>query len=209
MMRRATALICLLLLWDGCGQPVAIYEAPTVDVGKVPDQNLQPCNDQKPCSLGLFCVEGLCRPDNTPDSAAIEQPKDTFTPPPDSNPQDIVQPTPDTKPVTPDPGPQEDPGPPEPPVVQCNQPGSGADCEDVLEVCRINEPDKTLTCSGSVGFGPYKAPCSVHPQCDILFGCHHGVCTTYCQLQFGNAECFPDMPNCKNVGHPAWGACGP
>ncbi len=206
MILRALA-IALIWAGTGCGQPAAIYEA-AIDVGKVPPQQNTVCNDQKPCPQGMVCFENLCQPQQPVPGADVWQPPPDVWQPPI---QDTNQQIPDTVQPPPDPGPQEDTGPPDPPPTQCTLPGKGhpdSQCTEVLEVCRIN-PDKTLTCSGSVGFGPYNSPCTDHTQCDILFGCHNGKCTTYCELQFGSAQCFPDLPNCKNVGHPSWGACGP
>lgn len=232
MLRRMRALaISLIALCLGCGEPAAIIDAP--DLGFPGNPKLTPCNDENPCQAGQQCVDSLCQSD-TGSTGGTTEGTTTATPPDPQDagtstgePEDIVEQPLDEgggSTGTPDPGgpPDEggttgppdpgqvvpDPGPPDPPVEACTIPGKGDDCEQPFqETCRIE--DGALTCSGSFGFGPFNSNCSEHAHCDLLFGCHFSKCTTYCQLQFGNAECIGALPNCKNVGHATWGACSP
>ncbi len=195
----------------GCGQPAAIFEAPPQeDLGPAVQQQLTPCNDNKPCPAGQICVDDLCKPDDgtvvTPD---VPDTPDTTNQPPD------IPATPDPGPATPDPGPATpDPGKDTKPQVdpedlKCPIPGkfgTEVGCGPI-EACRIVDNGGT-DCITSTVANPYKSPCQSHDTCDLLYGCHHGICTTYCELQFGDANCF-DGAKCLTVGHPTFGACKP
>lgn len=205
------------LLIVGCGSPADIIDAP--DIGYKGNPRYQPCNDSAPCPQGQECIADLCKPVVPPAADATTAPLDT--PDPGSTLPDTSPPAPDPGPTpppdaagppdpgpTPDPGPAPDTKPPDPGPAACTMPGSGNECDEPFaEVCRVDEATGAKTCSTTTSFKPFGAPCLQHEECDILFACHKGVCTKYCQLQFLGSECPASVPKCLNVGDPVWGAC--
>ncbi len=114
---------------------------------------------------------------------------------------DIETPTdPGTPPADPGPPPDEDAGP-----APCKQPGTFTDCP-VLQVCRIDPVTHAHVCSGSNYAFQMGSACTEHTDCDILYGCHFGACTKYCEVKFGASQC-PIGSTCQSVGDPQWGAC--
>jgi hypothetical protein len=103
----------------------------------------------------------------------------------------------------------------EPAPDQCTPPGNPTACSDTEELydgCRIDESTKGAVCISSTNFGLLGAPCLSHESCDILLGCHFGMCAPYCNLGFGTLVnggglCPSTMPTCKSVGHLQFGAC--
>lgn len=215
----APALVLVVSLWlvSGCGQPAAIFEAPA-------QPQLQPCNANAPCPRDQVCEQNICVAphrstgstigDGTGDTPDVEDPSSTQPdaedtggiPDPGSTTPDPGQDTGQEEPA--DTGPPVDTGPPEPGPDACTIPGKVDECDDPTKNgCRV-EPDGQLRCSGSESYNPYSSPCSTHAQCDIILGCHFGMCTSYCELQFGDASCLGGA-KCKNVGNATWGACAP
>lgn len=110
-----------------------------------------------------------------------------------------------------------DTGPDVPPAEdECTPPGTANACSEtdaILDGCRIDESTKGAVCIGSTNFSPIGAPCLSHESCDLLLGCHFGMCVPYCNLGFGTLVsggiCPAQTPTCKSVGHPTFGACAP
>ena len=93
----------------------------------------------------------------------------------------------------------------------CKIPGQAQDCDDPNKTgCRVIAAQK-YACSGSLSFQPKGVGCSKHEDCDPSLGCHHNICTSYCEIAAGNAYCTfgSPWPICKSIGDPQWGACSP
>ena len=94
---------------------------------------------------------------------------------------------------------------------ECKIPGQAQDCDDPNKTgCRVIGPKK-YACSGSLSYQPKGVGCSKHEDCDPLLGCHHSICTSYCEIAAGNAYCTfgSPWPECKSIDDPQWGACSP
>jgi hypothetical protein len=227
LMRMQAVLLLGVGLALGCSSEAEVFDAPKkTDVGNSPEYNR--CSFLQPCDPGLECVDELCTPtvialedagfDTDPsDAGAADVPEA----------MDIVEPTdpgtiPDPGPMTTDLGTIEDPGPDltpvdtgPPPDDQCSIPGEFGGCDGFTAPCRLTEDQGgALMCVESTIFKTFGAPCNSHSECDVLYGCHFGVCTVYCELLFGTNKCLSASPDgetwsCNDLKHPQWGACGP
>jgi hypothetical protein len=215
-------------LASGCSSEAEIFDAPKkTDVGTSPQYNK--CSFLQPCDPGFECVDELCTPEVTaPEDAGMVDTGELDAGVADvPEPMDMVEPTdpgmiPDPGPMPTDPGTIPDPGPDltpvdtgPPPDDLCPIPGEAGGCDDFTAPCRLVEDQGgALMCVESTVFKTFGAPCVSHSDCDVLYGCHFGVCTVYCELLFGANKCLnasPDGENwsCNDLKHPQWGACGP
>jgi hypothetical protein len=93
---------------------------------------------------------------------------------------------------------------PDPSGTPCSTPGSFGECS-LAEVCRFFTPveGRCESCSPCGNLGDF---CSRSSECDILFMCYAGVCTSICPL--GTFYCGP-IDDCLDIGHPTYGVCRP
>jgi hypothetical protein len=209
-MRNAVRLFLLLITACGTGQ---VVDAPDIGLS-VPETGYVPCNSTSPCPAGQICQLDICVPDpNATTSGGTSGGQDVTMPPPvpDTN-------APTTGTDTQSTGNGDSAGgtgtatgmdTAPPPPDECTIPGGPNGCENpTLEVCRV-EPTGQLSCSSSTVYKPFGVACQQHVECDILYGCHLGICTRYCQLLWGDADCSAgELSKCIDIGHPEWGACG-
>jgi|GEM_PF-3846649 hypothetical protein len=202
---------------------LACADPTIVDSVAPPDPTYTNCNTQKPCPAGFVCENQICQ-------VASTQP-DTTTPPP-NNCFNVNYPCPAgyvcvagqcaiVSPPTPDAGnpdavappPQPDVTIPEdippPPANECDQPGNPSSCPEATETCRIDPNSGSFLCSGSTMAWPKNTPCSQHEDCDLLYGCHFGVCATYCEPIIGPTCCDALGETYKKVLPTQWGVCVP
>lgn len=196
------------LMVGACGEADVLI-APDNGLFTNPDvqsPEYQPCIETG-CEPGYTCVDNQCVQGEPPDAGGPEDLPDPSVvepdagPAPDPGPTDTGPPDPPDPGVIPDTAPPPDPGP----SVEnaCPIPGQAKGCE-AIELCRYNEQTKATECSSSTVVKPHGAPCLQHVECDILYGCHFGVCTTYCEVAFP-ASC--SVGTCSQIGHPQFGAC--
>ena len=86
----------------------------------------------------------------------------------------------------------------------CVLPGSLFFCPGI-QVCRFYTP-VFGRCEGCGACGNLHAPCKASADCDLIYTCFAGKCTSFCML--GSSGCGPAHP-CINVGHATHGVCKP
>ena len=212
-----------------CGGEPIVVVAPGQDNGF---QSGDECSDSQPCAAGMLCAQGVCvnngpgfgTPDtstgggslcdnvpNAPGCVDVSTAPDIVSQT-DTEQSDTLSSL-DTTITVNDLGPVTPPG-----EDECGLPGTTDNCMDDGDdwrSCRINEETKSTICIGltTTGvIGTLGTFCGSHENCDLLYGCHFGMCTLYCNLAFGTTintgvPCPGNLPTCKNVGHPLYGAC--
>lgn len=88
----------------------------------------------------------------------------------------------------------------------CDRPGAvgGAECP-FNQVCRFFSPADGR-CEGCTSCLDEGAACTASSQCDIMFDCYRGRCTSFCTL--GSNECGA-ATKCLAIGHATFGVCEP
>jgi len=212
-----------------CESEPMIVAAPGQDTGST---GTTFCSNSEPCPTGMMCDQGICvtegpgfsPPDiisgdgssicdnipNAPGCIDITQESDSTTTTDSTQPMDTVVLADIVWLDTGEPDVEAAPD-------ECTPPGNATACNDTPDLydgCRINEATKGTTCVLSTNFGLLGAPCLSHESCDVLLGCHFGLCVPYCNLGFGTLVnggglCPSQISTCKSVGHAQFGACAP
>jgi hypothetical protein len=86
----------------------------------------------------------------------------------------------------------------------CSHPGSMGECSWPKMCTFFNKVDgRCVECTSPV-CGKLGDSCARSADCDAMFACFDGRCTSHCIL--GSVECGP-RPDCLDIGHPVMGVC--